>query len=410
MLLLSQMLMRLIKKGTLTVIDCQNRTKVFKGGPGPTATMKLHNHAVARKLAIYPKLYLGEAYMDGSLTVENGDIYDLLDLFSLNTGWGIKHPLASIGDFIYKLVWLFIRYNPKSRSVQNVAHHYDLSDDFYDLFLDENRQYSCAYFKSPDDSLEQAQLQKMAHIEAKLALEDGQKVLDIGCGWGGMARFLADCNDVTVKGITLSKNQLAYAKSKAKEVGLDERVKYIMKDYRDLTETFDRIVSVGMFEHVGTPHYRYFFDKVKATLKDDGVVLLHTIGTADRPTATNPWMQKYIFPGGYIPPLSEVTTEIEKAGLYITDIEILRVHYAETLRAWRLRFMDKIDIVLDIYDDQFSRMWEFYLAASEVAFRHNGLVVFQIQMTKQLETLPLTRDYIPDLEKQHGFDTQIAAE
>jgi cyclopropane-fatty-acyl-phospholipid synthase len=410
MLLLSQILKRLIKKGTLTVIDCQNQTRVFKGDPGPTATMKLHNRSVARKLAIYPKLYLGEAYMDGLLTVEDGNIYDLLDLFSLNTGWGIKHPLASIGDFIYKLVWLFIRYNPKSRSVQNVAHHYDLSDDFYNLFLDENRQYSCAYFKNPDDSLEQAQLQKMAHIEAKLALKDGQKVLDIGCGWGGMARFLANCRNVSVKGITLSKNQLAYAKSKAKEVGLDDRVDYIMKDYRDLTETFDRIVSVGMFEHVGVPHYRHFFDKVKVTLKEDGVALLHTIGTADRPTATNPWIQKYIFPGGYIPALSEITPEIEKAGLYITDIEILRVHYAETLRAWRQRFTDKLDVVLEIYDDRFSRMWEFYLAASEVAFRYNGLVVFQIQLAKKIDTLPLTRDYVSELEKQHGFDTQIAAE
>ncbi|MEH6525013.1 MAG: cyclopropane-fatty-acyl-phospholipid synthase family protein [Sneathiella sp.] len=410
MILLPQMLTRLIKQGTLTVIDCENRVRVYKGEPGPTVTMKLHNHSVARKLAIYPKLYLGEAYMDGSLTVQDGDIYDLLDLFSRNTGWGIKHPLASIGDFIYKLIWLFIRYNPKGRSVQNVAHHYDLSDEFYDLFLDENRQYSCAYFKDADDSLEQAQLQKMAHIEAKLALGDGQKILDIGCGWGGMARFLADRNDVTVKGITLSKNQLSYARTKANEVGLSDKVDYIMKDYRDLTETFDRIVSVGMFEHVGTPHYRHFFKKVKSTLTDDGVALLHTIGTADRPTATNPWIQKYIFPGGYIPPLSEITPEIEKAGLYVTDIEILRVHYADTLRAWRQRFMDKKNVVLEIYDEQFSRMWEFYLAASEVAFRHNGLVVFQIQMAKQLDTLPLTRDYISKTEKEHPFDTQIAAE
>lgn len=410
MLLLPQILSRLIKQGTLTVIDCENQVRVYKGEPGPTVTMKLHNRSVARKLAIYPKLFLGEAYMDGSMTVQDGDIYDLLDLFSLNTGWGIKHPLASIGDSIFKLIWFFIRYNPKGRSAQNVAHHYDLSDEFYDLFLDENRQYSCAYFKDPEDSLEQAQLQKMAHIEAKLALEDGQKILDIGCGWGGMARFLAGSKNVTVKGITLSKNQLSYALSKAKEVGLSDKVDYIMKDYRDLTETFDRIVSVGMFEHVGAPHYRKFFEKVKSTLTDNGVALLHTIGTADHPTATNPWIQKYIFPGGYIPPLSEITPEIEKAGLYVTDIEILRVHYADTLRAWRRRFMGKMDIVLDIYDEQFSRMWEFYLAASEVAFRHNGLVVFQIQMSKKLETLPPTRDYITKAEKQHSFDDQIAAE
>ena len=254
-------------------------------------------------------------------------------------------------EILYRFYWFFNQFNPKSRSLKNVAHHYDLSDDFYDLFLDENRQYSCAYYKTPNDSLEQAQVQKMAHIAAKLALKPGQKVLDIGCGWGGMARFLAENADVKVTGVTLSKNQLGYASEKAKQMGLVNKVDYRLTDYRDVTETFDRIVSVGMFEHVGVPHYKQYFKKVKSILSDDGVALIHTIGTADRPSPTNPWIQKYIFPGGYIPPLSEVTPAIEKAGLYVTDIEILRVHYAETLRDWRKRFMAKLETVREIYDD-----------------------------------------------------------
>jgi cyclopropane-fatty-acyl-phospholipid synthase len=410
MFLLSQVLKRLIKTGALTVIDADGREHAFIGHPGITLTMRLHDRLTARKLALYPKLYLGESYMNGTLTVEGGDIYDLLDLFTRNMGWGTKHFLVSLGDFIYKMYWIFARYNPKSRSRKNVAHHYDLSDEFYALFLDDNRQYSCAYYKMPDDTLELAQLQKMAHIAAKLDLQSGQNVLDIGCGWGGMAKFLAESANVSVTGVTLSKNQLAYAQKKAADVGMSEMLNYRMMDYRDIAEKFDRIVSVGMFEHVGAPYYRAFFKKVASTLADDGVALLHTIGTADRPSATNPWIQKYIFPGGYIPPLSQITPAIERAGLYVTDIEILRVHYANTLRDWRKRFYQNLETVRHIYDDRFCRMWEFYLSASEVSFRNSGLVVFQIQLSKKVDNLPFTRDYISDAEKEIAAIAQVAAE
>ncbi len=411
MFLLSQILKRLIKQGQLTVYDADGKEHFYKGSkPGPSLKIRLHSRKVARKIAIYPKLFLGEAYMEGDLTLDEGDIYDLLDLFTINLGWGSRHPLVNIGDFAYRFYWFFNQFNPKSRSLKNVAHHYDLSDDFYELFLDENRQYSCAYFKAPEDSLELAQLQKMAHIAAKLALKPGQKVLDIGCGWGGMARFLAENANVNVTGITLSKNQLAYAQEKAKQTGLSTKVNYRLTDYRDVKEKFDRIVSVGMFEHVGVPHYAEYFRKVKSILTDDGVALIHTIGTADRPSPTNAWVQKYIFPGGYIPPLSQVMPSIEKAGLYVTDVEVLRLHYAKTLRAWRERFHEKIDTVREIYDDRFCRMWDFYLSASEVSFRNSGLVVFQIQLAKQLEDLPLTRNYITEIEENDLNPARIAAE
>ena len=411
MFLLSQLLKRLITQGTLTVFDADGKEHYFKGRTeGPALTLRLHSKAVENKLALYPKLYLGEAYMEGDISVEGGDIYDLLDLFTRNLGWGSRHPLASFGDFLYRFYWFFKQFNPKSRSRRNVAHHYDLGDEFYELFLDKNRQYSCAYFKTPDDSIDQAQQQKMAHIAAKLALKPGQKVLDIGCGWGGMARFLAEHADVNVTGVTLSTNQHAYARQKAAEMGLGERVDYRLTDYRDVGEKFDRIVSVGMFEHVGAPHYGKFFRKVKDILTDDGVALLHSIGAADVPAPTNAWIEKYIFPGGYIPSLSQVMPAIEKAGLYVTDVEILRVHYAETLRAWRQRFHANIDKVREMYDDRFCRMWDYYLSASEVSFRNSGLMVFQIQLAKRLTDLPLTRDYIHEVEENGIGGARIAAE
>ncbi len=411
MFFLSQILKRLIKTGSLTVIDAKGRKYFYSGNDdGPSVTMRLHDKKVTRKLALYPKLYLGEAYMDGTLTVEEGDIYTLLDLFTRNLGWGKRHPLVSIGDFLYRLTWLIRRYNPRGKSLHNVAHHYDLSDEFYDLFLDAERQYSCAYFRSADDSLELAQQQKMAHIMAKLDLDSGQKVLDIGCGWGGLARFLAKQADVSVTGVTLSKNQLAYAQKVAEDLDMSSKVEYRLTDYRDIKEKFDRIVSVGMFEHVGVPHYDAYFRKVKSALKDDGVALIHTIGTADTPSATNPWIQKYIFPGGYIPPLSEIMPSIERAGLYVTDIEVLRLHYAETLRAWRQRFHEKLETVREIYDDRFCRMWDFYLCASETSFRNSGLVVFQIQLSKNLEELPIIRDYISENERDTLMSSRIAAE
>ena len=410
MFLLSQILKRIMSKGTLTVFDSTGKEHYFRGREdGPVLTLRIHSKAAERKLALYPKLFLGEAYMDGDITVEGGSIYDFLDLMTRNLGWGSRHPLASLGDTLFEIYWFFRKFNPRGRSRRNVAHHYDIGEDLYELFLDENRQYSCAYFKTPGDSLEQAQRQIKAHIAAKLALKPGQKVLDIGCGWGGLARFLSTSTEVQVTGVTLSTNQHAYAVQKAKETGLEGRVDYRLTDYRDVTEKFDRIVSVGMFEHVGVPHYDKFFRKVRDILTDDGVALIHTIGTADRPSPTNAWIDKYIFPGGYIPPLSQVTPAIERAGLYVTDIEILRLHYAETLRAWRQRFLANIERVREMYDDRFCRMWEYYLAASEVSFRNSGLVVFQIQLAKRVADLPLTRDYIHQIE-ENDLSPRIAAE
>ena len=361
MFLLSQILKRLVRQGQLTVYDADGKEHFYKGTePGPAVKIRIHSRKAARKIAIYPKLFLGEAYMEGDLTMEEGGIYDLLDLFTRNLGWGSRNLLVDFGDFAYRFYWFFNQFNPKSRSLKNVAHHYDLSDEF--------------------------------------------------CGWGGMARFLAENADVQVTGVTLSKNQLAYAQEKAQQTGLAAKVDYRLTDYRDVTEKFNRIVSVGMFEHVGVPHYREYFRKVKSILTEDGVALIHTIGTADRPSPTNAWIQKYIFPGGYIPPLSQVMPAIEKAGLYVTDVEILRLHYAETLRDWRLRFHEKIDMVREIYDDRFCRMWDYYLCASEVSFRNSGLVVFQVQLAKRLEDLPLTRDYITEIEENELSATRVAAE
>ncbi|PHQ68011.1 MAG: SAM-dependent methyltransferase [Sneathiella sp.] len=410
MFLLSQMLKRLIKTGTLTVIDYNGREYVFSGAPGRTSTMRFHDKKTARKLAFYPKLRLGELFMEGEMTVEEGDIYDLLTLFVTNFDWRSHHPFSAFSDLVQKIVWYLTKYNPRSRSLNNVAHHYDLSDELYELFLDSNRQYSCAYFERPNDSLEQAQLQKMSHITAKLALEPGQKVLDIGCGWGGLAQFIAENTNSHVSGITLSTNQLTYARERARQAGLDGNVDYSLTDYRDVSETYDRIVSVGMFEHVGAPHYKAFFDKIRTTLAEDGIALIHTIGAANTPSPINPWIQKYIFPGSYIPSLSQVAAAIEKAGLYIDDIEILRVHYAETLRIWRENFNANREKATEIYDERFCRMWEFYLTSVEAAFRVGSLVVFQIQISKQMDGAPITRDYIGDTRRQLQSQQRQAAE
>ena len=410
MFLLSQMLKRLIKKGSLKVINYDGREYVFSGEPGRSATMRFHHKSVANKLLLYPKLRLGEIFMEEEMTVEDGDIYDLLELIVENLDWRANHPFASLSDFLQKVVWLVTKYNPRGRSLHNVAHHYDLSDKLYELFLDEHRQYSCAYFKSAEDSLEQAQQQKMTHVLAKLCLEPGQKVLDIGCGWGGLARFIAANSQAHVTGVTLSKNQLAYAKDMAVKTGLQDNVDYHLRDYRDVDEQYDRIVSVGMFEHVGEPHYPTYFKKVKDVLAEDGVALIHTIGAANAPSPINPWIQKYIFPGSYIPSLSQLAPVIEKAGLYIADVEILRVHYADTLRAWRTRFLANRDKAAEIYDERFCRMWEYYLSSVEAAFRLGSLVVFQVQLTKKIDAAPITRDYITDFDRQAGERGQQAAE
>jgi cyclopropane-fatty-acyl-phospholipid synthase len=296
------------------------------------------------------------------------------------------------------------QFNPAGRARKNVAHHYDLSGKLYDLFLDSDRQYSCAYFAEPKISLEAAQLAKKRHIAAKLNLErPGLKVLDVGSGWGGLALDLARDSKADVLGITLSTEQLTMANTRAQSAGLSERCRFELKDYRAVKGEFDRIVSVGMFEHVGVNYYDAFFAKIAELLKPDGAALLHTIGRTDTPGATNPWIAKYIFPGGYTPSLSEVTAAIERHGLYITDVEVLRLHYAETLKEWRLRFWRNRAKAATLYDERFCRMWEFYLAGAEMAFRYDHLVVFQIQLAKQVDALPVTRDYMLESERTMRF-------
>ncbi len=405
MLLLGRLLKGFVRTGALTVIDAQGRSHEFVGADeGPHVTLRLGDRALARQLFFNPALVLGEAYMDGRLTVEDGDLYDLLDLCHRNMGWGGVHWLADTLAALRRFSRYLTQYNPVPRARRNVAHHYDLSGRLYDLFLDSDRQYSCAYFGVPGEPLERAQLRKKRHLAAKLLLEPGQRVLDIGSGWGGLALYLAAEFGVHVTGVTLSEEQHKVSRRRASELGLDDRVDFRLIDYRDVEGQFDRIVSVGMFEHVGVGHYRTFFNKAKTLLADDGVALLHTIGRADGPGETAAWIRKYIFPGGYSPALSETTAAIERSGLYITDIEILRLHYAETLKEWRRRFLANRQAVAEIYDERFCRMWEFYLASSESTFRHGGHVVFQIQMALQQDAVPLTRDYVTDWERAHPID------
>jgi cyclopropane-fatty-acyl-phospholipid synthase len=358
------------------------------------------DRAAERQLVLNPALALGELYMDSRLVVTRGCIYDVLALISSNLAWTEPHGIAKAMTRLRSKLRPISQRNNQRRAKHNVAHHYDLDGRLYELFLDDDRQYSCAYFERPSQSLNDAQLSKKRHIAAKLLVEPGHRVLDIGCGWGGLALYLADLCCAEVTGVTLSEEQLAIAAARAQERGLAEHVNFRLQDYRAVMETFDRIVSVGMFEHVGVGYYGAFFDKAAQLLSDDGVILLHSIGRMDGPGATNPWMEKYIFPGGYAPSLSEVLPAIERAGLIITDIEILRLHYAETLRAWREHFLARREEAQALYDERFCRMWEFYLAACECAFRHSGLMVFQIQLAKRLDAVPLTRDYIGQNEAE----------
>jgi len=400
-MLLAHLLGHLITIGTLRVIDTDGRTHVFSGAPGPDVTIRLHDSALSRKLFFNPRLYAGEAYMDGTLTVEGGTIYDFLDLVSWNMERAPRHPLrpfyAGFGKFLRGLQ----QYNPIHRSRANVAHHYDLSERLYELFLDKDQQYSCAYFADPSDDLETAQLNKKRHLAAKLLLEPGQRVLDIGSGWGGLALYLARECGVEVTGLTLSTEQHKVATQRAAAAGLGDRVRFHLKDYREESGIYDRIVSVGMFEHVGIVQFQTFFDKVKGLLAEDGIAMLHAIGRGDGPGVTNPWIRKYIFPGGYSPALSEVLPAVEKSGLWVTDIEILRLHYAETLRAWQQRFQANREEIRKLYDERFCRMWEFYLAGAEVTFRRHEYMVWQMQLSRTIDTVPLTRDYVTDWERAH---------
>ena len=398
-MLLARLLRGVIERGELTLIDAHGKHHCFGDrSRGPAVTLRLHDRRLHTKLMLNPRLYAGEAYMDGTLTVEDGSVYDFLDLIGMNTSCG------TVGEWDYCLarihmLWRwFQQYNPLGRAHANVAHHYDLSGELYEIFLDSGREYSCAYFDGPDCTLEAAQAAKKRHIAAKLALQPGMRVLDIGSGWGGMALYLARTAGVDVTGITLSAEQHRLSQQRAAAEGLEDRVRFFLRDYREETGKYDRIVSVGMFEHVGVPHYRTFYRHLHELLTDDGVALLHTISHMDSPTSTNPWLRKYIFPGGYCPSLSEILPYTEQAGLWVTDVEILRLHYAETLRHWRHRFVANWDKAAELYDERFCRMWEFYLAGCEMAFRHQGQMVAQIQMAKSVNTLPITRDYMAEWE------------
>ncbi|MEP9352396.1 cyclopropane-fatty-acyl-phospholipid synthase family protein [Xanthobacter sp. KR7-65] len=365
----------------------------------PPVAVRFTTNAVQRAIFLDPELRLGEAFMDGTLVMEQGSIADLLALL-------MSQPEAFNPSASAKLLYLARRlgrriaqFNPRGRAQRNVAHHYDLDGRLYSLFLDHDRQYSCAYFEQEGQSLDDAQLAKKRHIAAKLVLDrPGLSVLDIGSGWGGLGLYLAETAGAQVSGVTLSREQLAVAGNRAAERGLSERVRFELRDYRDVAGPFDRIVSVGMFEHVGVDHFGEFFRKARELLADDGVMLLHAIGRSDPPGVTNPFIAKYIFPGGYIPALSEVLPHIEKAGLVVTDVELLRLHYAETLKAWRQRFRARWEEAVRLTDERFCRMWEFYLAASEMAFRYQGLNVFQIQLARRLDAVPITRGYIAAAE------------
>ena len=413
-MLLARALLRVLGEGQLTIIDPDGKThRVIGPKPGPAVTMRVHDHWTGLRLLLRPRLALGEAYMDGKITIEDGkDVYDLLDLLGRNITALDATPFMTLSYGWQRLIRAVEQYNPVGRAQKNVAHHYDLNDQLYDFFLDRDRQYSCAYFKTGEEPLEQAQLDKKRHIASKMLLQPGQKVLDIGSGWGGMGLFLGQQYGVDVTGVTLSKEQHAVSSRRALETGLADRVRFKLLDYRQEPDRYDRIVSVGMFEHVGVAHYVEFFRKIKDLLDDDGVMLLHAIGRMERPGGTNTWLKKYIFPGGYTPALSEVMTAIEKVGLWVTDIEILRLHYAETLRHWRQRFLANRERIKQMagYDDRFCRMWEFYLAGCESAFRYMNQMVFQIQIARRQDAVPLTRDYMVDAERGVAVARSMAAE
>ncbi|WP_271167598.1 SAM-dependent methyltransferase [Hansschlegelia plantiphila] len=398
--LLRRLFGRIVQRGDLLVTSASGERWRFGDGSGQRVAIRFTDRRAQWGILLAPDKKLGELFMDGRLIVEQGDIYAFLDLV-LGQLHGQRDPLIiriiERGRMLYRRI---AQANGQQRSRRNVAHHYDLDGGLYDLFLDSDRQYSCAYYEDGDATLEDAQLAKRRHIAAKLVMRPGDRVLDIGCGWGGLGLYLADvAGAAEVLGVTLSSEQLGIARRRAKDAGLDRQVSFELQDYRTLGGSFDRIVSVGMFEHVGVTNYRTFFETCRDRLSEDGVMLLHTIGLSDGPHSNNPWIEKYIFPGGALPALSELLPIIERSGLVLTDVEVLRLHYAFTLRDWRERFLARRDEALALYDERFCRMWEFYLAACEVAFRHRNVVVFQLQLARRQEAVPLTRGYIAEMEE-----------
>ena len=392
---LARFLNKIFKKGGFILIDANDNQYII-GTPMSDRPIKVKilDKQLHYKLLFHPDLYLGEAYTDGKIIIENGTLTDFLNLALMNIGRSEFNIISYLinkfrGSYRYLTNFNFIK-----KSKMNVSHHYDISDDLYDLFLDPKRQYSCAYFKNENDSLETAQNNKIQHIIKKLNIKPNQKILDIGCGWGSLAIDIAKSAQCEVTGITLSENQFKYCTQKTKELNLENQLTFKLMDYRELKEKYDRIVSVGMFEHVGRKFYNKFFKQINNLLDKDGVSLIHTIGSVNPPRDPHPWITKYIFPGGYTPSLSEVTTPIEKAGLIVSDIEVLRLHYSHTLRHWKENCIKNKEKIINMFDEKFFRMWEFYLTGCEMAFKWGDQVVYQFQLTKNYTSTPVTRDYI----------------
>jgi len=392
---LARLFNKIFKKDGFILIDTDLK-KYIIGSPEnkKPITLRLLDKKLHYKLLFRPDLYFGEAYSDGTIKIENGTLTEFLNLALMNIG---RNELNFFSQLLNKLSGSYrylTNFNFIKKSQMNVAHHYDLSDDLYDLFLDPKKQYSCGYFKNPNDSLEKAQNNKINHIIKKLNIKPNQKILDIGSGWGSLAIDIAKSAKCEVTGITLSENQYNHSVKKVKELNLENQVKFKLIDYRQLNEKFDRIVSIGMFEHVGRKFYKKFFKKISELLKEDGIALIHTIGSVNPPRDPHPWITKYIFPGGYTPSMSEVTSPIEKSGLIVSDIEVLRMHYSHTLRCWKESFLLNKEKVTTLFDERFFRMWEFYLTSCEIAFKWGDQVVYQFQLTKNYTSVPNTRDYI----------------
>ena len=392
---LARYLNKLFQKDGFLLIDA-NSNKYIIGTPknNKPITVKILDKKLHYKLFFRPDLYFGEAYSNGDIQIENGSLTDFLDIALMNIGRGELNFFSMLINKLYGSYRYLTNFNFIKKSKMNVVHHYDLSDDLYSLFLDPKKQYSCGYFINENDTLEDAQNNKIQHIIKKLNIKPNQKVLDIGCGWGSLAIDIAKSNNCEVTGITLSENQFNYCVKKAKKLNLENQVTFKLIDYRQLDEKFDRIVSVGMFEHVGRKFYKNFFKKIDNLLKDDGVSLVHTIGSVNPPRDPHPWITKYIFPGGYTPSLSEVVTPVEKAGLIVSDIEVLKLHYSHTLRHWKENCIKNKIQIINMFDEKFFRMWEFYLASCESAFKWGDQVVYQFQLTKNYMSTPNTRDYI----------------
>ncbi len=395
MSLLTTIASRIFRTGSLTLTEPDGTVTRFGDGTGEHIHIAIRTPAAARAIALDPMLAMPEAFMDGTFEVLEGDILGFLRIALENTGRKGSNPLFTrMIEGWRVMLRRFQQFNTLARARENVHRHYDLSGEMYRLFLDADMQYSCAYFEQPGMTLEEAQEAKKRHIAAKLDMKPGLSLLDIGSGWGGLGLYLGRRFDAEVLGVTLSTEQHAAATERARQEGLENQVHFELRDYRRLSERFDRIVSVGMFEHVGVNHYRTFFERTATLLKPNGTMLLHTIGRSGPPSATSAFIRKHIFPGGYIPAMSEMLPAIENAGLVVTDVEVLRLHYAETLKHWRERFLANRSRAVEIYDERFARMWEFYLAASEASFRWHDLVVFQLQLTRRNDTLPITRDYM----------------